>query len=478
MTAPATPTLETIRRRIALMVRGNLGVMMLNQVLLALTNLVLLILINRVYARPGDTGDAGRLAAIMSIMMAAVLLAVGGVARAVTLRLSCARADPAGNVKDSLSTMVGGGLVLASVIGMGLALVGLAAPSLVLAGARAWWPAHADLVDSYVRPLQLGALWLPGYSVIMMAAAVYDGFQSMRWSLLAEAGTLQLLRILAAVLVMSVLGWAWTSLVSAWAVAFVIAHVVVLGEMALFLRVNRQPVAWRGLPLGGLVRDGAVLFLPTMAPLLISRAGVLIAWAGAGVQASAGFWVTWTLATAATEFCMPVSRVLFPAVPNLRRHPDRGKLTRVLRASFWGVSAVTIASFIVIIAFKHRILTYLNQELQAAALTAFLAAAFFDVHRMVFNPVLLVMGRGKALALLEWLSLASILAGGFAAVNAWGVLGLAGVFVVVQVLSAVVRVSMIARVSGAVVWLDTVVSGALVLAATGALLFLELKGRG
>jgi O-antigen/teichoic acid export membrane protein len=458
------------------MAGGNLPVMLANQGVLALMNLAILVLINRTYAREGDTADAGRLAVVLSIMLAAVLLTTSGVARAVTLRISRTRADAGDGPSDAIARTVGGGLVLAAAIAAVLVAAGLALPHAVMAAVRAGWPQHADLVAMYVRPLTLGALWLPGYSMLLVMVAVFDGFQRMRWSLLAEAGTFHLLRFAAAMLVMLVAGWAWTGLIGAWAAAYTAGAALVAVELAVFLRRRGQRVAWRGLPLRPMLRDAALMFLPTIAPLLVSQTGVLVAWVCGGAAASAAFWVTWTVAIAAMEFCLPVGRVLFPAVPALARQADRRALGRAMRLSFWGVSGVMLAALVAMNVAKPWVLAYLHQGAHGAVLTVFLAAGFFEVHRTVFNPVLLATGRERALTLLEWAGLAAILIGGGIAMTTAGLAGLAGVYLVVYVASAAARVWLIWRATGVRMWLDAALTSALVLGVTAAVLAMEAGG--
>jgi len=451
--------------------------MLADQAVLSLVNLAILVMINRVYARPGDTADVGRLAAILSITLAAVLLTASGVARAVILRLSRARAEGGENMVRRIARTIGGGLVLGMVVSLGLLILGLTVPGLVLTAVRHWAPASAEHVAAYVGPLQLAALWLPNYAMLLIMVAVFDGFQRMRWSLLAEAGTFQLLRLTAAALAMLVAGWAWLGLIGAWAAAYAVGVSLVAVELVVFLRRERQPVAWRGLPLRSLTRDAALMFLPTVAPLLTWQTGVLVAWAGGGAEAAAAFWVTWTVSIAAMEFCQPVGRVLFPAVPNLARHPDPKELGRALRASFWGVAAVMLAAFAAIHLAKGWVLAYLHQEGQEGLLTILVAAGFFEVHRTVLNPVLLASGREKVLTILEWCALATILAGGAAAMTAWALPGLAAVFLTVYVVSGAVRVYLVTKATGVRLWLDAAITGAIILGATAILLALELEVR-
>ena len=474
MTTLGPPTIPRLRERILRLVRGNLGALMANQAVLSLMNLAILVMINRVYARPGDTADAGRLAVVLSIMLAAVLLTTSGIARSVTLRISRARAEAREGASETIARTLGGGIVLGAAVAAALVAAGVVIPQVVLAVVREWYPQDADLVASYVGPLQLGALWLPAYSMLLVMVAVFDGFQRMRWSLLAEAGTFHLLRFLAAAVVMLVVGLAWTGLVGVWAAVYAVGAGLVAAELAVFLRRERQPVTWRGLPLRPMMRDAALMFLPTVAPLLVLQTGVLVAWVGGGAEASAAFWVTWTIAIAAMELCQPVGRVLFPAVPNLSRHPDPRELARALRASFWGVAAVMLVALVVIHLAKGWVLEYLHQESQRAVLTVFLAAGFFEVHRTVFNPVLLATGREKVLTVLEWCVLATILAGGGAAMATWGLPGLAGVFLAVYVISAALRVYLVTKATGVRLWLDATVTAAVVLGATAVLLAWEM----
>ncbi len=477
MTATAPSGAGGIRERLSAMVRGNLGAMLANQGILSLMNLAILVMINRVYASADDTSDAGRLAVVLAVMLAAVLLTTSGVARSVTLRISRARAEGGDGAPEAIARTVGGGVVLGAGIALLLTAAGLTIPQVVLAVVRRWHPGQADLVASYVGPLQLGALWLPGYSMLLVMVAVFDGFQRMRWSLLAEAGTFHLLRFISAAVVMLGAGLAWTGLVGVWAATYAVGAALVAVELAAFLRRQRQPVTWRGLPLAGMTRDAALMFLPTVAPLLTSQAGVLVAWVGHGAKASAAFWVTWTVSIAAMEFCQPVGRVLFPAVPNLARHPDPKELGRALRASFWGVAAVMLAAFAVIHVAKGWVLGYLHQEGQEGLLTILVAAGFFEVHRTVLNPVLLASGREKVLTILEWCALATILAGGAAAMTAWALPGLAAVFLAVYVVSGAVRVYLVTKATGVRLWLDAAVTGAVILGATAVLLALELEVR-
>ena len=185
--------------------------------------------------------------------------------------------------------------------------------------------------------------------------------------------------------------------------------------------------------------------------------------------------MTWTVAIAAMEFCQPVGRVLFPAVPNLSRHPDPKELGRALRASFRGVAAVMLVAFAAIHVVKGWVLAYLHQEGQEGLLTILLAAGFFEVHRTVLNPVLLATGREKVLTVLEWCALATILAGGGAAMAAWGLPGLAAVFLTVYVTSGGLRVYLVTKATGVRLWLDAAVTTAIILGATVVVLAREMR---
>lgn len=475
MTAP--PTVVAWRSRLAALARGNLGAMLADNVVLMAMNMAILVMINRVYARPGDTTDAGRLAVIISVMLGAVLLTSGGVSRAVVLRLSRVRAAGGEGAGDEIARTIGGGVVLAVVLSAALTVLGLAAPWLVHRIVQAGWPEHAAGVASYVGPFQWAALWVPSYSLLLVMVAVYDGFQQMRWSLWAEAGTFQLLRFVVAAWAMLAAGLAWGGLVAAWAVAFAAGLVLVALELAWFLRRQRQRVAWTGLPLKGMLRDAGYLFLPWMAPMLVSQAGVLMAWAGGGAEASAAFWVAWTVAIGAMELCLPVGRVLFPAVAALARQADPQALRRALRLSFWGTSAVMLTAFFAVTALKGWVLAYLNQPGQATVLTVLMAAGFFEVHRTVFNPVLLATGYERILTLLEWLVLVTILVAGGGAMAAWGLYGLAGVFLVVYVVAAMLRVHLVARATGVRMWPDVLATAVVVLGVAGAVVAYEASVR-
>jgi len=433
-------------------------------------------MINRVYAREGDTSDAGRLALVIAIIHGVLLVSASGVARSVTIRISRARAERGREAVENIARSIGGGLVLTLVFGALLVVLGLVLPEAALAAARAWWPGQADLVRVYVRPLQTGALWLPGGCLIIVMVAVFDGFQRMRWSLAAGAGTFQMLRLAAAVLVILVFVWPWPMMALAWAVAYTLAAGLVAVQLALFLRRRRQPVRWRALPLRAMAGDAWLMFLPTTAPLLVMHTGVLVAWAGSGGddEASAAFWVTWAMAIAMSELSRPVGRLLLPAVPNLRRAPDRHEMARVLRLAFWGVSGMTFVFFVGLTAAKGWLLAYLHQENHRIVLTVFMTAGFFEVYRTVFNPVLLATGRKKAIATLEWLGLGAIVVIGGLAMAAFGLVGLAVVFLMVYLISAALRVKMIASATGARLWLDACVMAAVVLGASAVIGAIEL----
>jgi O-antigen/teichoic acid export membrane protein len=467
--------LDNLRGRVKEFARSNLAALLTGQVFLALANVAILFMVNRVYARPGDTADAGRLAVVLSVMLAAVLLTTSGVARAVTLRLSRARADGGPGRADRIARDIGGGIVLGAVIGLALMVLGLAVPGIVVAVARAVRPEWADRIAMHADALQLGALWLPSYSMVLVMTAVFDGFQRMRWSLAAEEGTFQALRLVTAVLVILAAGWPWIALVGSWAAAYAVASCVIGLELWIFLKREGQGVAWRGLPLKGLTRDAAFLFLPTVAPMLFSQAGVLVAWAARGDTASATFWVAWSLSLAVSAFCGSVGRVLFPAIARLNRSPDRREMSRVLRRALWGTSAVAFAFLLAVHAVKGWLLGYLHQEGAEAILTVLLFAGFLEAIRMVFNPVLLASGMERSLTALEWLGLVAVLVGGFAAAGAWGVAGLAGVFVAVHMVSAVIRFIMVARATGVRLWVDAAVATAVVLAVTVAMLAVEVR---
>lgn len=475
MTEGTGLTTASLCDRIKELARGNLAALLTGDVFLALVNMAILFMVNRVYARPGDTADAGRLAVVLSVMLAAVLLTTSGVARAVTLRISRARADGGPEQADRIARDIGGGIALGVLIGLALMALGLVVPGAVLAAAREYWPERAGRIAVHADALQLGALWLPSYSMVLVMTAVFDGFQRMRWSMLAEEGTFQALRLGTAVLVILVAGWPWTALVGSWAAAYAVAACIIGLELWIFLRRERQAVAWRGLPLRGITRDAAFMFLPTAAPMLFSQAGVLVAWGAGGDTASATFWVAWSLSLAVSAFCGSVGRVLFPAIARLSRSPDRREMSRVLRRALWGTSAVAFAFILAVHAVKGWLLGYLHQEGAEAILTALLFTGFLEAIRMVFNPVLLASGMERSLTVLEWLGLVAVLVGGFAAAGAWGVAGLAGVFVAVYVASAAIRFIMVARATGVRLWVDAAVATAAVLAVTVVMLTFEVR---
>jgi len=453
--------------------RGNLAALLSGQAVLTLVNVALLIMINRVYARPGDATDVGRLAAVLSLMTAVVLLAVSGIAVGLTRRISLARVAGGAERTMTIGRAIGGGITLAAVSGFAMMLLGLVAPPVVYAAAKAWWPEQAPKIEPYVGAIQLAALWLPGLSLGLVFSAVFDGFQRMRWSLLAEAGTFQVLRLAAAAAAMLVAGWAWTGLIGAWAGAYALAAVLMGLELWVLLSLERQPVAWRQLPLGGMVRDAVVMFLPTVAPMLFSQAGVLVAWVAVGDQGAATFWVTWSLAVAVTAICWPAGRVLLPAIPGLLRNADLKEVARVFRLAFWGASGVAFLFIAAVGAVKGWLLTCLNQEGQGAILTVLLAAGFFEAVRVVFNPVLLGSGAERSLALLEWVSLAVILIGGSAAAAIWGVPGLVAVFVAVFALSMAFRIRLLAQVTGVRLWREVALATAAVVGLTAVFIVVE-----
>lgn len=466
-------TVAGIGRRCLGFARGNLAALLSGQAVLTLVNMAILIMINRVYARPGDTADAGRLAVVLSLMLAVVLLTISGVSVSLTRRISLARARGGEDRKATIARAIGGGLTLAAVGGFALMLLGFVTPQIVYAAAKAWWPEQAPAVEPYVGAIQLASLWLPSLSLGLVFSAVFDGFQRMRWSLLAEAGTFQVLRLAAAAVAMLVAGWAWTGLIGAWGGAYAIAAVLMGLELWALLYLERQPIAWRQLPLGGMVRDAVFMFLPTVAPALFSQAGVLVAWVSVGAEGAATFWVTWSLALAMTALCGPAGRVLLPAVPGLLRNADRKEVARVFRLAFWGASGVALLFIAAVGAAKTWLLTCLNQEGQGAILTVLLAAGFFEAVRVVFNPVLLGSGAERSLALLEWVSLAVILVGGSAGGAVWGVPGLVGVFVAVCALSTVARLRLLARVTGVRLWREVAVVTVAVAGLTAVLMVVE-----
>ena len=474
MTTAAPLTIAEVRRRLWELAHGNLAAIFTAQVVSGLASLAVMVMINRVYARPGDTADAGRLAAINSIVMTVILLTAVGVAQSVTLRISRARAAGGEGESAEIARSVGAGLILGGGIGAVLLVLGVVVPLVVLWAARIGWPAWAATIEGHVAALQLAALWFPSWSMIVVMVAVFDGFQRMRWSLLAEGITFQSLRLGAAALVMLVAGWAWMGLIGAWAVASAVAALLIGLQLWIFLKRRKQPVARTGLPLGGIGRDWFFMFLPTAASPVTTQAGVLVAWAAGGDAASATFWVTWSLALLVTALCGPVGRVLFPAVANLRASSDKTEMARVLRRAFWGVSAVGLLFVLIVNASKGLVLVYLHQEGQGAVFTVLLAAGFFEISRMLFNPVLLASGMERPLTVVEWISLAAIVLAGYPAVVAWGVIGLAGVFVAVLLVGPLVRVALVARATGVGLWRETLVTTAVVLAVMTMLLMCDL----
>jgi len=472
MSSASPLTLRAVLDRCRGFVRGNLGALFANQVALGLVNVVLLYMIKDAYR---DDQDVGRLAAVLSAMLAAVILTANGVASSITLRISRTRAGEGEGPSPEIGRTLGAGLALAVVIGIVMAVLGVLAPYALLAGARAWRPEAVADIEAGIRPWQTAALWLPSYALLVVIGAVFDGFQRMRWSVLAEAGTFQVVRLAVAAAVMYVAGWAWTGLVGAWAVGYAVAVALMAAELAVFLRRRRQPVVWRGLPLKGMLRDTVFMFLPRNAPTLFSHVGVLTAWIAGGPVASAGFWVARNLSVAAVEFCQPIGRVLFPALPGLDRMADRTQMRRTLRVSFWAVSGMTFFFFLLVQFAKGLLLRVFHAEAAGAGLTVLLAVGFLEVHRTVFNPVLLAMGRERALTVLEWAGLALVLAGGLAATPAYGLMGLALVFLGVYLVGAAVRVAWVARSTGVRMWVDAAASGAAVLAVTAAFLLVELR---
>ena len=468
--SPLSP--RAVLDRVHLFVRGNLGALFANQVALGLANVVLLYMIKDVYR---DDKDVGRLAAVLSAMLAAVIITANGVAGSITLRISCLRADEGERPSPEIARTLGGGLVLALVLGVVMAILGIVAPYVLLAAARAWWPESAADIEAGIRPWQAAAFWLPSYAMLVVVGAIFDGFQRMRWSLLAEAGTFQAVRLGVAAGVMYVLCWSWSGLVGAWAVGYAIATVLILGELAMFLRRRGQPVAWSHLPMKGLLRDTVFMFLPRNAPTLFSHVGVLTAWIAGGPVASAGFWVARNLSVAAVEFCQPIGRVLFPALPALDRTADRTQMRQTLRRSFWAVTGMTFFIFLVFQFAKGPILAIFHEETIRPGLTVLLAVGFLEVHRTVFNPVLLATGCEKALTVLEWVGLALVLVGGLAVTPAFGLLGLALVFLAVYVIGAGVRVAWVVSRTGVRIWADAVISTVVVLAVTAAFLVAELR---
>jgi O-antigen/teichoic acid export membrane protein len=107
MTPCATPPTAGLRDQLAGLARGNLAALLAGQSVLALVNMAILFMVNRVYARPGDTADAGRLAVVSSITLAAVLLTAGGVAASVTRRIARARAAGDEGKSDAIGQSVG-----------------------------------------------------------------------------------------------------------------------------------------------------------------------------------------------------------------------------------------------------------------------------------------------------------------------------------------------------------------------------------
>jgi len=472
MTRASPLSLGVVLDRLHLFVRGNLGALFANQVALGLANVLLLYMIKDVYR---DDQDVGRLAAVLSAMLAAVIITANGVAGSLTLRISRTRAEEGEGPSPTIAQTLGGGLVLALVLGVSMAILGLVMPYVLLAGARVWWPESVPDIEAGIRVWQAAAFWLPSYALLVVVGAVFDGFQRMRWSLLAEAGTFQMARLVVAAGVMYLLGWGWKGLVGAWAVGYAVATVLIVGELAVFLRRRKQPVAWSGLPMKGLLRDTVFMFLPRNAPTLFSHVGVLTAWLAGGPVAAAGFWVARNLSVAAVEFCQPIGRVLFPVMPSLDRMADRTLMRQTLRRSFWAVSGMTFFFFLAFQFAKGPILALFHAGAAGPGLTVLLAVGFLEVHRTVFNPVLLATGREKALTVLEWIGLALVLAGGLAVTPAWGLLGLAFVFLGVYVLGAGVRVAWVVSRTGVRIWADAIISTAIVLAVTAAFLVAELR---
>ncbi|MCX5654290.1 MAG: hypothetical protein NTY65_06555 [Planctomycetota bacterium] len=472
MNRASPSTLKTALDRVQLFVRGNLGALFANQVAMGVVNIILMYMIKDAYR---DDKDVGRLAVVLSAMLAAVSITANGVAGSVTLRISRTRAEEGEGPSQSVAQTLGGGLALAVIIGVGMALLGIAAPYGLLEAARVWRPESVADIEAGIRPWQTAALWLPSYALLVVIGAVFDGFQRMRWSLLAEAGTFQVVRLLVAALVMYVAVWPWTGLVGAWAVGYAFAVALMAGELAVFLRLRGQPVVWRGLPLKGMLRDTVFMFLPRNAPTLFSHVGVLTAWIAGGPVAAAGFWVARNLSVAAVEFCQPIGRALFPALPGLDRMADRTQMARTLRSSFWAVSAMTFFFFILVQFAKGYILEVFHAGNLGPGLTVLLAVGFLEVHRTVFNPVLLATGREKALTVLEWVGLALVLVGGLAVTPTFGLMGLALVFLAVYILGAMVRVAWVASRTGVRMWADAAVTGAVVLAVTAAFLLCELR---
>ena len=472
MTRASPLSLGVVLDRLHLFVHGNLGALFANQVALGLANVLLLYMIKDVYR---DDQDVGRLAAVLSAMLAAVIITANGVAGSLTLRISRARAEEGEGPSPAIAQTLGGGLVLALAIGLVMTVLGVVTPYVLLAAARVWWPESVPDIEAGIRPWQAAAFWLPSYALLVVVGAVFDGFQRMRWSLLAEAGTFQMARLVVAAGVMYLLGWGWKGLVGAWAVGYAVATVLMVGELTVFLRRRKQPVAWSGLPMKGLLRDTVFMFLPRNAPTLFSHVGVLTAWIAGGPAAAAGFWVARNLSVAAVEFCQPIGRVLFPVMPSLDRMADRTQMRQTLRRSFWAVSGMTFFFFLAVQFAKGPILAVFHADAAGPGLTVLLAVGFLEVHRTVFNPVLLATGREKALTVLEWVGLALVLAGGLAVTPAWGLLGLAFVFLGVYILGAVVRVAWVVSRTGVRIWADAVISTAVVLAVTAAFLVVELR---
>ncbi|MCX5682894.1 MAG: hypothetical protein NT049_04330, partial [Planctomycetota bacterium] len=90
MTRGSPSSLRAALDRLHLFVRGNLGAMFVNQIALGLASVVMLYMIKDVYR---DDKDVGRLAAVLSAMLAAVIITANGVAGSITLRISRARAE-------------------------------------------------------------------------------------------------------------------------------------------------------------------------------------------------------------------------------------------------------------------------------------------------------------------------------------------------------------------------------------------------
>lgn len=284
--------------------------------------------------------------------------------------------------------------------------------------------------------LKVSSIWILASIVLKISQGVFNGFQKMKYSFFLNS-IAEPLKFWVVILAL-IFGFSWKQVIWGWTLAYIVAFLACVLLVFIFLNGEKIPLVFRTKQCKReMLHDGLFLFSPVVGSFLVPYILNLIL-AKHEVSEVSYFALSFSLTSIYFVIFNAFSLAFLPAATQLMVQKDRERLSNIVIVGIKYIGLGGFGILLVFYFFSGSILKnlYGSQYLKAQYVLILLAfSVFFDIFKTISDPLLMGIGRGGIVTVVEWIKVGMIVILSSFAIDRFGLVG-AGMVLFVSFLTA------------------------------------------